>query len=187
MKLITLTIASLSMMMSTMAQQTKPGAFSGTYPATKTVEQNDEFFGTTVSDPYRWLENDTAADTKHWVQQQVAVTQNYLGQIPFRDAIKQRLTEIWNYEKYSAPFKEGDYTYFFKNDGLQNQSVLYRRKIDGKPRSFFGSESIFNRWHHVFGWNQFYQRWFLARLPDFGRRQRLAQSHYPECAYQKTR
>ncbi len=121
--------------MSSIAQQ-KPGAFTGTYPATKTVAQTDDFFGTKVSDPYRWLENDTAADTKEWVQQQVAVTQDYLSKIPFRDAIKKRLTEIWNYEKFSAPFKEGNYTYFYKNDGLQNQSVLYREKESGKPEMF---------------------------------------------------
>ncbi len=114
----------------------KQSAFSGTYPATKTEEQTDDFFGTKVSDPYRWLENDTAADTKNWVQQQVAVTHDYLGNIPFRDAIKKRLTELWNYEKFSAPFKEGSYTYFYKNDGLQNQSVLYREKESKTPEVF---------------------------------------------------
>ena len=120
--------------MSVIAQ--KQSAFSGTYPATKTTEQTDDFFGTKVSDPYRWLENDTAADTKDWIQKQVAVTQDYLNKIPFRDAIKKRLTELWNYEKFSAPFKEGSYTYFYKNDGLQNQSVLYREK-DGKAPEVF--------------------------------------------------
>ena len=98
--------------MSIHLQAQKPGAFTGTYPTTKTVAQTDDFFGTKVSDPYRWLENDTAADTKHWVQQQVAVTAAYLSQIPFRDAIKKRLTEIWNYEKFSAPFKEGRFYLF---------------------------------------------------------------------------
>ncbi len=110
----------------------KQGAFTGTYPTTKTVNQTDDFFGTKVSDPYRWLENDTAADTKAWVQQQVAVTNDYLSKIPFRDAIKKRLTELWNYEKFSAPFKEGGFTYFYKNDGLQNQFVLYREKEGSK-------------------------------------------------------
>ena len=114
----------------------KPGVFSGKYPITKTVEQTDEFFGIKVSDPYRWLENDTAADTKAWVQQQVAVTKDYLSKIPFRDAIKKRLTELWNYEKFSAPFKEGNYTYFYKNDGLQNQAVLYREKEGSQPEVF---------------------------------------------------
>jgi len=110
--------------------------FTGKYPETKTVEQVDDFFGTKVSDPYRWLENDTAADTKDWVRRENEVTSKYLWQIPFRDAIKQRLTELWNYEKYSAPFKEGDYTYFYKNNGLQNQSVLYRQKGEAQPEIF---------------------------------------------------
>jgi prolyl oligopeptidase len=113
-----------------------PGAFTGKYPETKTVDQVDDFFGTKVSDPYRWLENDTSAETKDWVQRENAVTNAYLDQIPFRDAIKQRLTELWNYEKYSAPFKEGGYTYFYKNNGLQNQSVLYRQKGEGEPEVF---------------------------------------------------
>ncbi len=123
------------MTMSSTAQQ-QHGAFTGNYPTTKTVIQTDDFFGTSVSDPYRWLENDTAEDTKHWVQQQVAATNEYMSKIPFRDAIKKRLTEVWNYEKYSAPFKEGNFTYFFKNDGLQNQSVLYREKESGIPEVF---------------------------------------------------
>lgn len=114
----------------------KPGAFTGSYPATKTTGQADDFFGTKVSDPYRWLENDMAEDTKDWVQRQNKVTQAYLSKIPHRDAIKKRLTELWNYEKFSAPFKEGGYTYFYKNNGLQNQSVLYRQKNGGQPEIF---------------------------------------------------
>ena len=135
MKKTILPIIALGITMTSTAQQT-PGVFTGTYPPTKTVEQTDDFFGTSVNDPYRWLENDTAADTKAWVKEQVAVTSAYLNKIPFRDAIKNRLTEIWNYEKFSAPFKEGNYTYFYKNDGLQNQSVLYREKEGGKPEIF---------------------------------------------------
>ncbi len=127
-------IALTLMTMNATAQ--KPGAFTGTYPETKTVDQTDNFFGTKVADPYRWLENDTAEDTKDWVQRENAVTQSYLAQIPFRNAIKQRLTELWNYEKYSAPFKEGGYTYFYKNYGLQNQYVLYREKAGQKAEVF---------------------------------------------------
>ncbi|MBG9377869.1 S9 family peptidase [Panacibacter sp. DH6] len=115
--------------------QSKP-AFTGKYPATKTIDQKDDFFGTTVADPYRWLENDTADDTREWVVKENEVTQAYLQQIPFRDAIRKRLTVLWNYEKYSAPFKEGGYTYFYKNDGLQNQSVLYRQKGNEQPEVF---------------------------------------------------
>ncbi len=98
------------------------------YPATEKGDVIDDFFGTEVPDPYRWLESDTAADTKAWVAAQNEVTNAYLAQIPFREAIYKRLENLWNYEKFSAPFKEGDYTYFYKNDGLQNQSVLYRQK-----------------------------------------------------------
>ncbi len=111
-------------------------AFTGSYPDTKKTEQVDEYFGTKVSDPYRWLENDMSDETKGWVVEQNKVTNAYLAQIPFRDAIKKRLTELWNYAKYSAPFKEGGYTYFYLNDGLQNQSILYRQQGDNKPEVF---------------------------------------------------
>ena len=106
------------------------------YPKTKKVEVTDTYFGTKVPDPYRWLENDVADDTKQWVEEQNIVTQDYLSQIPFRDKIKNRLETLWNYEKFSAPFKEGDFAYYFKNDGLQNQSVLYRQKEGGEPEEF---------------------------------------------------
>lgn len=110
--------------------------FKGTYPQTKTVNQTDDFFDTEVADPYRWLEDDRSEETKEWVKKENEVTNAYLSQIPFREAIKKRLTELWNYEKYSAPFKEGNYTYYFKNDGLQNQSILYRQKKDGVAEVF---------------------------------------------------
>jgi len=106
------------------------------YPATKKVDTVTTYFSTQVPDPYRWLENDRAANTKDWVRAENKVTYDYLGQIPYRDAIKQRLKALWNYEKYSAPFKEGKYTYFYKNDGLQNQSVLWRQVGDGTPEIF---------------------------------------------------
>src|SRR5690606_23377815 len=106
------------------------------YPKTKKIDVKDNFFGTTVEDPYRWLEDDLSEDTKQWVVEENRVTQDYLSQIPFREAIRDRLTQLWNYEKYSAPFKEGKFTYFFKNDGLQNQAVLYRQLGDDKPEVF---------------------------------------------------
>lgn len=106
------------------------------YPETKKVEHNDEYFGTKIEDPYRWLEDDMAADTKDWVQREVAFTNNYLANIPFREEIRSQLKDIWNYEKIGAPFKEGDYTYFYKNDGLQAQSVLYRTDKAGKTEVF---------------------------------------------------
>jgi len=119
-----------------LAAQDKPGAFKGTYPKTKKVEQTDAFFGSNVPDPYRWLEDDMSEETKAWVTVQNTVTNGYMSQIPFRSKIKERLTALWNYEKFGAPFKEGAFTYFFKNDGLQNQSVLYRQKDGGKPEVF---------------------------------------------------
>ena len=95
------------------------------YPQTKKVEQTDDYHGTKVSDPYRWLEDDNSAETKAWVAAENKVTFDYLNQIPERAKIKARLTELWNYEKYSAPFKKGSKYFYSKNDGLQNQSVFY--------------------------------------------------------------
>ena len=107
------------------------------YPDTKKVTQSDDYFGTKVSDPYRWLEDDNSAETKVWVEAENKVTQDYLSKIPFRDKVRNRLEEMWNYPKYSTPFKEGNYYYFYKNDGLQNQSILYRQKgLDGAPEVF---------------------------------------------------
>lgn len=98
------------------------------YPATEKKVVTDEYFGTKVEDPYRWLEDDNAAATKAWVIEQNKITTTYISSIPYRDKIKNRLEELWNYPKYGAPFKKGEYYYFYKNDGLQNQSVLYRVK-----------------------------------------------------------
>jgi len=98
------------------------------YPETKKVDTVDTYFGTQVKDPYRWLEDDRSNETEEWVSRQNQTTFGYLEQIPYRKAIENRLTEIWNYEKRGAPFEEGDFTYFYKNDGLQDQSVLYRYK-----------------------------------------------------------
>lgn len=95
------------------------------YPQTKRVEQSDDYHGTTVADPYRWLEDDNSAETKAWVEEQNKLTFSYLNQIPEREKIKSRLTELWNYERYSAPFKAGKRYFYSKNDGLQNQSVYY--------------------------------------------------------------
>lgn len=107
-----------------------------TYPETKKVDSVDVYFGTEVKDPYRWLEDDRSEETANWVKAQNEVTFGYLAQIPYRETIKKRLEKLWNYEKIGAPFKEGEYTYYYKNDGLQNQSVLYRRDKDGKEEVF---------------------------------------------------
>ena len=91
------------------------------YPTTKKINQVDEYFGTRVEDPYRWLEDDNSEETKAWVAEENSLTNQYLSAIPFRDKVKNRLEEMWNYAKYSAPFKEGSYYYYYKNDGLQNK------------------------------------------------------------------
>ena len=98
------------------------------YPATKKVDTTDTYFGTEVKDPFRWLEDDLSEETGAWVKSQNEVTFGYLENIPYRQQLEERLTELWNYEKIGAPFIEGDYTYYSKNDGLQNQSVIYRKK-----------------------------------------------------------
>ncbi len=106
------------------------------YPETKKIDHTDEYFGVKISDPYRWLEDDRAEDTKEWVQREVKFTNDYLSNIPFREEIRTQLRDIWNYEKISAPFKEGDYIYYYKNNGLQAQSVLYRKDKSGKEEVF---------------------------------------------------
>ena len=104
-----------------------------TYPKTKKVDTITNYFGTQVKDPYRWLEDDMSEETARWVKDQNKTTFSYLENIPFREALKKRLTTLWNYEKVGAPFKEGDYSYFYKNDGLQNQYVIYRYKTGQDP------------------------------------------------------
>ncbi len=106
------------------------------YPETKTVDHTDDYHGEALADPYRWLEDDLAEDTKGWVEEENKVTYGYLENIPFREDIRERLEELWNYEKFGSPFNEGDYTYFSKNDGLQNQFVIYRQKGGGEPEVF---------------------------------------------------
>ncbi|MBU2114759.1 MAG: prolyl oligopeptidase family serine peptidase, partial [Gammaproteobacteria bacterium] len=96
----------------------------------------DSYFEQKIADPYRWLEDDRSSETEAWVKAQNKVTFDYLAQIPYREQIKQQLAASWNYEKVSAPFKEGKYTYFYKNDGLQNQYVLYRQLADGTSEVF---------------------------------------------------
>lgn len=113
------------------------------YPETKKDSTTDNYFGKAIADPYRWLENDTSAETKAWVVAQNKVTQNYLSQIPYREDIKKRLTEIWNYPKESAPFKVGEYYFFTKNDGLQNQGVWFIKKgLDGKEETFLDPNKL---------------------------------------------
>lgn len=106
------------------------------YPVTAKVDTVDNYFGTEVKDPYRWLEDDRSPETEAWVKDQNKTTFGYLEKIPFRNDLKNRLEKLWNYEKLGSPFKKGDYTYFYKNDGLQNQYVVYRAKGDEDPEIF---------------------------------------------------
>ncbi len=106
------------------------------YPLTRKGDKIDIYFETKVADPYRWLEDDRSIETSDWVKAQNQVTFGYLSTIPYRNTIKERMEKLWNYEKVSAPFKEGKYTYYYKNNGLQNQSVLYRKDASGNEELF---------------------------------------------------
>lgn len=113
------------------------------YPETRKGEVVDTYFGRKVADPYRWLEDDNSKETADWVEAQNKVTEEYLSAIPYRDQIKERLTKLWNYPRYGVPFHEGDYYYFFKNDGIQNQSVLYYQKsLTDKPVVFLDPNKL---------------------------------------------
>lgn len=107
-----------------------------TYPETKKIDHVDTYFGEKINDPFRWLEDDRSAETGTWVKMQNDVTYRYLSDIPLRNQLKSRMEKLWNYEKISAPFKEGNYTYYYKNNGLQNQSVLFRKDTNGKEELF---------------------------------------------------
>lgn len=107
------------------------------YPPTKTVNQIDTYHGVKVADPYRWLENDSAAEVKAWVQTQNKVTNDYLTKIPFREEIRRRIKDVIQYSLYSIPEKTSDYFFFSKGDGIQNQPVIYRQKgLTGEPEVF---------------------------------------------------
>ncbi|AWO00252.1 S9 family peptidase [Chitinophaga alhagiae] len=114
-----------------------------TYPVTRKVDTVDNYHGKKIADPYRWLEDDHSEETKEWVDAQNKATQAYLSAIPFRDKIKKRLEELWNYPRYGTPFREGEHYYFYKNDGLQNQAVLYRQKgLTGAPEVFIDPNKL---------------------------------------------
>ena len=122
---------------------TKNALIPVNYPTTKKVDQIDKYHDTEIKDEYRWLEDDNAEDTKAWVGEQNTVTKGYLDQIPFRKKIRERYEELYNYPKLSSPFKAGAYYFFYKNDGLQNQSVIYYQKgLDGKPEVFIDPNAL---------------------------------------------
>ncbi len=113
------------------------------YPETRRDSVVDNYHGTSVADPYRWLEDDRSEETAAWVKAQNELTFGYLNSIPFRPGIEARLNQIWNYERFSAPVKKGERYYFFKNDGLQNQSVMYfQQGLDGQPQVFLDPNAL---------------------------------------------
>ena len=113
------------------------------YPETKKLDTKDDYHGTMVADPYRWLEDDNSTETKEWVIAQNELTNQYLSAIPYRDEIKKRFEELWDFQKYTAPYKHGAYYYFAKNDGLQNQYVYYRVKnLNNEPELFFDPNKL---------------------------------------------
>ncbi|MEP5338989.1 MAG: prolyl oligopeptidase family serine peptidase [Algibacter sp.] len=137
-----LTLFSLSILIACENNKTEKKDIVVSYPETKTIDTIDTYFGVEVKDPYRWLEDDRSTETKAWVTSQNETTTQYLDEIPFRDQLKERLSYLWNYEKVGAPFKQGNYIYFSKNDGLQNQNVFYRKKDDGHEELFLDPNTL---------------------------------------------
>ncbi len=129
-RLLLITILS-TMLITAQSQKTN----SIVYPDAKKLDSVDIYFGNEVKDPYRWLEDDNSEETAQWVAEENKITKNYLESIPFRSSLEERLTKIWNYPKYGVPFNKGDKYFFFKNDGVQNQSVLYiQNSLDDEPK-----------------------------------------------------
>src|SRR5687767_10382021 len=113
------------------------------YPATDKVEQVDEYHGVKVPDPYRWLEDTDSPQTRQWIERQNQLTFGYLKNLPKREPIRARLTELWNYPRYGLPRKEGDRYFFTKNSGLQNQAVLYvQSSLNGEPRELLDPNAL---------------------------------------------
>lgn len=134
--LVTLLFCMANSNAQTLVDASKAKKDNSKYPRTNQIEHIDTYFDTKISDPYHWLEDDKSKETEAWVKTQNEVTNAYLEKIPFRKDLSEQMRKMWNYEKISAPFIEGDFTYFYKNDGLQNQSVLYRQDKTGKEEIF---------------------------------------------------
>ena len=130
MKKIALCLLTLSIIMSCKEEQKQKKEITVVYPETKKVDTVTNYFGTDVKDPYRWLEDDKSKETEAWVAKQNEATYGYLDNIPYRKELQNRLEKLWNYEKIGAPFKKGENMYFYKNDGLQNHYVVYRKNGD---------------------------------------------------------
>ncbi len=133
MKKLALCLLTFSMIMSCKnEQQEEKKEITVNYPETKKEDTVSNYFGTEIKDPYRWLEDDKSAETGEWVTKQNEVTYGYLDHIPYREDLKNRLETLWNYEKVGAPFKEGENTYFYKNNGIQNHYVVYKKEGDNE-------------------------------------------------------
>ncbi|MEO5966664.1 MAG: hypothetical protein ABIP69_00260, partial [Ferruginibacter sp.] len=115
------------------------------YPQTRIDNSSDEYFGVKVADPYRWLEDDRSEETAAWVKEENKITQDYLSKIPFRESIAKRYEKIFNYERFSAPSVHGEYYYYSRNSGLQNQSVIYREKKAGGTPEIFLDPNTFSK------------------------------------------
>jgi len=137
MRIIQLIIISCVIGMFSCQQESQFKAIKVEYPVSLASDHEDEYWGMKVADPYRWMEDDYSDETKAWVEAQNQVTFGYLDQIPFREKVRQRLEEVWNYTKISAPYTHGDYMYYYKNDGMQNQYVLYRKKGENGVEELF--------------------------------------------------
>jgi len=145
MKKIALPIFTLTLLLACNKEISKEKVIEITYPETKTVDTIYTYFDVKVNDPYRWLEDDRSQETEAWVKAQNQVTNSYVSNIPFRADLKERLSNLWNYEKVSAPFKEGNYLYYYKNDGLQNQYVVYRKKVGSESEELFLDPNTFSK------------------------------------------
>lgn len=145
MKKFILPILCATVLLSCTKEKSNKRAIQVTYPETEKKPVVDNYFGTEITDNYRWLEDDRSKETEAWVKAENEVTFDYLSKIPYRKQLKQRLSTLWNYEKVGTPFKEGDYTYFYKNDGLQNQSVIYRKKGDNGKEEIFLDPNTFSK------------------------------------------
>ena len=148
--LLFLVLVFQSLLVMTLAQNATSSAAQNmikpiTYPPARKSEQVDNYHGVMVADPYRWLEDLDSEETRNWVEAQNKLTFGFLGEIPARSKIKERITKLWNYERYGTPFKEGDNYFYFRNSGLQNQSVLYTvTSLDGQPTLLLDPNKLSN-------------------------------------------
>jgi prolyl oligopeptidase len=139
------------------------------YPSAKKTNHTDTYFNTDVPDPYSWMEDMQSADVKDWIKEENLITENYLNEISYREKINKRLTELWNYPRFTAPQNAGEYFFFYKNDGLQNQSVLFRQKgLEGEPEIFidpneFSSDGTVSLDETSFSWDNKYFAYSISR------------------------